>query len=65
MESKTMMGCGWLGRGGVRRVEGRSLSLGYIPTQWMLATGEGDGEERNITYITRSRGSAELRAWLA
>ena len=33
-------------------MEGRSLSLGYIPTQWMLATGEGDGEERNITYIT-------------
>ena len=49
MERKAMMGCGWLGRG---EVQGRSLSLEYIPTQWMLVTGEGDGEGRNTTYIT-------------
>ena len=28
MESKAMMGCGWLGRGEVRRVEGCSLFTG-------------------------------------
>ena len=65
MESKAIMGCGLLGKGGVRRVEGRSLPVGDMPTQWLLATGEGDGQGRNITYITRSRGNAELRAWLA
>jgi len=31
-------------------VEGRSSSVGCIPTQWTLAMGEGDG--RNIPYIT-------------
>ena len=49
MERKAMMGCGWLGRG---EVQGRSLSLEYRPTQWMLVTGEGDGEGRNTTYST-------------
>ena len=33
-------------------MEGRSLSVGYIPTQWTLATGKGDGDGRNITYTT-------------
>ena len=49
-EGKTI--CGWLGREGVRRVKGRSLLAGYMPTQWMLATGEGIGKEIDITYVT-------------
>jgi len=28
------------------------LSTEYIATQYTLATGEGDGEGRDITYIT-------------
>ena len=46
MESKTMMGCVWLGRG---EVQGRSLSLEYIPTQWMLAR-RRRGKEYNVHY---------------
>ena len=46
MESKAMMGCGWLGRG---EVQGRSLSLEYIPTQWMLAR-RRRGKEYNVHY---------------
>ena len=33
-------------------MKGRSLSVGYIPTQSTLATGEGDGEERNMSCVT-------------
>ena len=33
-------------------MKGCTLSVGYIPMQWMLATGEGDREGWNITYIT-------------
>lgn len=52
MEGKVVMGCRRLGRGAVRRMEGRSLPAGDIPTQWMLAASEGDEERRNITYVT-------------
>ena len=33
-------------------MDGRSSSAGYLPTQWTLATGEGDGEGIDITGIT-------------
>ena len=62
-EGKTI--CGWLGREGVQRVKGRSLSAGYMPTQWMLAMGEGDGKESNVTYVTTKTRRGGKRAWLA
>ena len=46
MERKAMIGCGWLGRG---EVQGRSLSLEYIPTQWRLAR-RRRGKEYNVHY---------------
>jgi hypothetical protein len=67
MKGDETIRCGYLGRGGVRREKERSLSVGCVPTQRTLATGEGGGEGRNITYITievRSHygGKAETRA---